>query len=485
MNKWTKLALAAILFLIYGAIALYSGWFEGSARRAEEKLESAVAANLNRYDIDDVDVKMEGQLAIVSGTAKSESEKDKIIRTVRSAEWSGGLISGGVTVIRADNLQVVELPDVPETPFVWTAEKDTDGSVLLAGMIPSEAAREALMSYARARFPQGVVDRMSVARNVPPGDWVSAAKVSLDTLSQLQDGRANANGDKFNVTGSAASREIARVAEENLRIMPKGFRGQPNISSPRPPGIESPYVWSAIMDGMRKPIILNGYVPDTETQLSIIEYAESIFKQRIVDRMVVARGVPSGDWHGSVKSTLTALASLQTGRVDARDLEFTVTGVAPTQQVADNARAKVSELAGDYLGAAELTVAPPPKVQAVDQCQALFDSALTGTTINFETSKAKISNDSFELLDRLGVAAKRCSAFNITIAGHTDSVGSEVLNQRLSERRAQAVVDYLIEGGVAAGQMSARGFGESNPIGDNSTSEGRAQNRRIEFTIEK
>jgi OOP family OmpA-OmpF porin len=67
------------------------------------------------------------------------------------------------------------------------------------------------------------------------------------------------------------------------------------------------------------------------------------------------------------------------------------------------------------------------------------------------------------------------------VTGHTDSVGSDAFNQRLSERRAQAVVAYLESKGVGAGRLRASGAGESQPIADNGTEEGRAKNRRVEL----
>ncbi|MDC8856111.1 OmpA family protein, partial [Shewanella algae] len=69
------------------------------------------------------------------------------------------------------------------------------------------------------------------------------------------------------------------------------------------------------------------------------------------------------------------------------------------------------------------------------------------------------------------------------VVGHTDSTGSEVYNQALSERRAQSVVNQLIDLGVAQGQLEWQGEGESHPIADNHTADGRAQNRRVEVVI--
>ncbi|MFP4154208.1 MAG: OmpA family protein [Halothiobacillaceae bacterium] len=72
----------------------------------------------------------------------------------------------------------------------------------------------------------------------------------------------------------------------------------------------------------------------------------------------------------------------------------------------------------------------------------------------------------------------------ITVVGHTDSIGTAEYNQGLSERRANTVRDYMIEKGVPAGKIEAYGKGEADPVADNSTREGRAQNRRVDVTTE-
>jgi outer membrane protein OmpA-like peptidoglycan-associated protein len=71
----------------------------------------------------------------------------------------------------------------------------------------------------------------------------------------------------------------------------------------------------------------------------------------------------------------------------------------------------------------------------------------------------------------------------VRVEGHTDSKGSDAYNIKLSQRRANAVRDYLIAHGVEADRLVAVGYGETRPVADNGTAEGRARNRRVEFTI--
>ncbi|MBT8253639.1 MAG: OmpA family protein [Flavobacteriaceae bacterium] len=106
-------------------------------------------------------------------------------------------------------------------------------------------------------------------------------------------------------------------------------------------------------------------------------------------------------------------------------------------------------------------------------------------TILFDTGKTTIKFESAEILSNIAGILKEYSYSKFNIDGHTDSVGSEATNQKLSEGRAQAVVDWLVENGISRDRLSARGFGESNPIMDNRTRDGRARNRRVEINLIK
>jgi outer membrane protein OmpA-like peptidoglycan-associated protein len=117
------------------------------------------------------------------------------------------------------------------------------------------------------------------------------------------------------------------------------------------------------------------------------------------------------------------------------------------------------------------------------QCAAQASSVMEGTQINFQTATATIEDGSVEVLERLTGIALACVGEGVTVevGGHTDNQGSDANNQALSEARAQAVVAFMAERGVPTDGLQAVGYGEGQPIADNGTAEGRAQNRRISF----
>lgn len=103
--------------------------------------------------------------------------------------------------------------------------------------------------------------------------------------------------------------------------------------------------------------------------------------------------------------------------------------------------------------------------------------------VNFTTGKATITADSFAVLDDVAQVLRDYPKIRVEIGGHTDNVGDEAANQRLSKARADAVFEYLLTKGIPANRMMTVGYGEMAPIDTNSTDAGRLANRRVEFKI--
>ena len=104
--------------------------------------------------------------------------------------------------------------------------------------------------------------------------------------------------------------------------------------------------------------------------------------------------------------------------------------------------------------------------------------------VQFETNSSDILEVSFELLDEVAdILDQNPKVTKVRIEGHTDSKGRKRSNKKLSQRRANSVRDYLVDKGIDEARFVAKGFGQSKPIADNDTDEGRAENRRVEFNI--
>ena len=105
--------------------------------------------------------------------------------------------------------------------------------------------------------------------------------------------------------------------------------------------------------------------------------------------------------------------------------------------------------------------------------------------VNFELNSAKLTASSVATLDGAAETLNKFTDINAEVAGHTDSTGADAYNMSLSDKRAKSVKDYLIGKGVSAARLSSKGFGETQPIADNSNKQGRAMNRRVVLNVIK
>jgi OOP family OmpA-OmpF porin len=130
-----------------------------------------------------------------------------------------------------------------------------------------------------------------------------------------------------------------------------------------------------------------------------------------------------------------------------------------------------------------VAVEPPPAPPQPPKEEVITLSDAGDVLFEFDKSNltAEAQSQLTGLLDRLNAA----DIVSVKVEGHTDSVGSDSYNQGLSERRAQSVVDFLTQHGVSQARLSSQGYGESRPVADNGTAEGRAQNRRVELHLNR
>jgi OOP family OmpA-OmpF porin len=120
----------------------------------------------------------------------------------------------------------------------------------------------------------------------------------------------------------------------------------------------------------------------------------------------------------------------------------------------------------------EATPMPAPTPDPV--CAGALDAEVL-----FATDSAELTEQGRAMLDRLAPCWR---GGRFEVGGHTDSSGVDAINQPLSERRARAVVDHLVSRGIDAAALTSKGYGASRPVADNATPEGRAKNRRVEFS---
>jgi outer membrane protein OmpA-like peptidoglycan-associated protein len=126
-------------------------------------------------------------------------------------------------------------------------------------------------------------------------------------------------------------------------------------------------------------------------------------------------------------------------------------------------------------------VAPPAPAPAYVAPVPAPPKKLVLEGVNFDFDKSAIRQEDLDNIDKDVASLESWGNVNIEVAGHTDSRGSDEYNTKLSQRRVDAVRDYLVSKGIAADRLFAKGYGESQPVADNATDEGRFKNRRVEL----
>jgi OmpA-OmpF porin, OOP family len=182
---------------------------------------------------------------------------------------------------------------------------------------------------------------------------------------------------------------------------------------------------------------------------------------------------------------------------DAHGRDVTLSGTTPSEGSGEAAVGLIEGLVGvlgvdsDYVQDAPAPPAPtapepvaePDPAAEIADCEARLTALTNSETVQFASSMASLSLASHGLLDRVAALLGECPGTVVEIAAHSDSSGNPGFNLALSQRRAESVSQYLTRAGVDASRMSAVGYGDTKPKVDNATPAGRAENRRVEFSL--
>ena len=455
-SKWWP---GVIPLVILWAIAAWT-----STEPLEADLAQRSTAALKEIVLDKSRIAVAGRDVTFAADAFSEDGRLSAVASVETVP--------GVRLVNDETRLVPEA-----TPFVWSAERDV-ARVTLGGSAPLPASKGRLMEASRANLGGvEVVDRMSLSRGAPPR-FDNVALLLLDQIGKLKDGKITLTDTKVNLSGMArelGGREAIAAALKNL---PEGYSVAANdIKAP-------PYIFQAYKDPVAVTLTLTGYVPDNNVHAALVAAAgRKFFSEKVVDNLKASVGAPNG-FANAVVPALGALSRLSTGTLVVSDREVKLSGDALYEAAANQIRAGLGkDFPQGFQFKPEISVKPAAAPVDATVCQQLFADLLGKARIRFETGKADIVADSAGLLDRLIETALRCPTVNIEISGHTDTDGEEATNQTLSEKRAQAVTDFMVRAGLPANRFLPVGYGSTQPIAGNDTDEGKAQNRRIDFVV--
>ncbi|MGI9524670.1 MAG: OmpA family protein [Hyphomicrobiaceae bacterium] len=399
------------------------------AKGAPDGWQSCVMAGLEGLlQLENGRVELSNRDLLLTGLTRNEDIGEKLPAQVRAA----------ANRACTDRVRLrVETP--PEPDLNWSAVL-TDGTLTLSGEVPNSAIQTELEKTAKRLLPKREHKFDLRVSPATTKKWQSVALTGLSLLSTLRTGTVTLNGQRLFLSGEATDTTAVTAIQEQLKAaIPKGYTAQSAVN-----------VKSAAM-----------------------LWAEREAKRSREEAEAEARSKAEAAKADQLKA----------------DAE---------RQAARDAREAAERAETERRIAAQRDVYEPPDSEAEQRrilrdqhaatarqraCQTAIDNAMREGTITFAPGSDRIEKGSLPTLDRLARLTGVCKDTQIEIAGHTDSVGTFERNLDLSERRARAVLRYLVEAGVPAQRLTARGYGESTPIVPNDTYRNRVRNRRIEFRV--
>jgi OOP family OmpA-OmpF porin len=456
---------------------------------------------------------------------------------VRDAQWTfSGIAETDAKAEHArKELQALTLPHkvspqistrepVPVSPYVTTATFST-GRLALAGHAPATDDREAITDLARRRFPGAQIEAALLIASGQPAAWRKCIEAGLDALVQIGNGTVRLTDRRLEVAGRTQSSTLAKALPDTVRSS-AGSDCDADVNIALDPLPEPKLRWSASYD--RDVLELDGEVAGAAAKTELLRVAGGHFSSaRIVDR-TTSVGEASEAWIATAREALGMLARLQRGKAELVNQELSISGdagddsvmqairdalarrlpsgyggrdtvalrpdptPAPVQTGSSQSQSGQSQSGQSQSGSGQSTasIETKPAIEAVQQrkaeanaCQDALQSVAKAGTIQFGRADAQLDPTSYPTLERLADVAGQCPNVRFEVAGHADGDGMPHRNQRLSERRAQAVLDYLAKSGVPTVRMSAVGYGTARPLVPNTTAENKAKNRRIDFVV--
>jgi len=379
-------------------------------------------------------------------------------------------------------------------PFTLRFLVDENGGRFDACSVRDESGGERIISAAVEAGLKGR-EPCRIGFGAPSPEWTDAVVAGIAAVERFGAGSVTFSDIQVSLVAPAEIEQalFERVVGELDTALPDVFlltavRSDPKALAgvgERESGMSPEFLATVSPEGT---LLMRGRTTDGNLRDTIEGLARALFPG--VDVRATLRldqGLPHG-WSKRVFAGLESLSLLVDGTLVVQPESVDIRGISHDPDASD----EISRILSAALGAAETLaievnyVGPEdtkPAVPSPEECVTGIGAILDSQQIGFEPGSAEIGQGSFPVIDRIAEVMESCSEIRMEIAGHTDSQGREEMNLRLSQWRAESVLNALQVRRVLTGNLIPVGYGETRPIADNDTREGREENRRIEFTL--
>lgn len=467
-------------------------------------IDAVSAVESGQFDIVDNDVSFsEGEIAVRATEPRDDAvdgqkgESDETATIAASDEESGAV---------ADDGDVDTSPLTTRTgPYVLTVYKTDDGQIGLEGVAPNDAVRDGLLAALKDDFSIDEIKAdVDLAEGVPGDDWQDFVVDRAGALKAVKSGSLIFEDYDSHLIGVVETPEDIAITRTRLAAIDSAMTTELNPVDPRPAAALE------LVVSPDKGVKLWGKLPNDLTEEEVVEtlglrdYEGGLSEDGRGDADRWRRdltlignnlhqfdhvGVKLAEDQSRVEGKLHAKANIDQVRENLKQIsdgdQPAVLDISVTELVYDDGAERKNPLTGKLeiydrgYWLPVVTFSP-----GLDECRDQTSRILASDKITFLRGGRLLNARGQEILDELASVAIKCledGDLTLEIGGHTDSRGAAEMNQELSQARADIVMDSLIERGVDPAAMVATGYGPAFPIADNSTDEGRAQNRRITF----
>jgi len=421
-------------------------------------------------------VSVEAGRVTITAITDSAEEKARLERDLRRASPPGLLVSMDVAAPR---------PVI--TPFTLRLVIDETGTRFDACSADTDDSRDQILAAARAAGMTGA-GRCTVGMGVPSPNWGRAVTQAIAALSELGAGSVTFSDADVTLVAAegTAQTDFDRVVGDLENRLPAVFALYAKLPETVDPDQGPPeFVATLSPEGL---VQLRGRLPDENLRNVADSYARAAFGSdnvytgaRLVDDLPAT-------WPVRVLTGLEALAQLSNGAVTVTPDMLVVSGNTGDPE----ASTRIASLLAKELGETatfdirvtyQEKLDPIASIPTPEECVAEITAIVASAKIIFEPGSATIDAGTLGTMDDIAEVLKMCDDIPLEIQGHTDSQGREEMNLDLSQARAQSVLNELRARRVLTGSYVANGYGETDPVADNETEEGREANRRIEFRL--
>lgn len=374
------------------------------------------------------------------------------------------------------------------TPFTLRFLIDDSGARFDACSADTDDSRNEILRAANRAGAEGKLD-CTIGLGVPSRHWAQATSTAIGKLRELGSGSVTfTNADVMLVGVEGTDQAVFdRVAGELEAALPEVFALTailPKAPEAREGGVPE-FTATLSPEGS---VQLRGRFGTEISRQTADSFARARFGSTAVYMAArVDESLPN-DWAVRTLAALQALSMLANGSVKVTEENVSIQGQTGLQDASTEIAALMAtklgenttfDIAVEYVKKFDPTLGLPTP----DECETGIIEIIGDRKLSFEPGSATLGASAKDILDDLAEYLRKCGEIPLEIGGHTDNEGRESMNQQLSQDRAQAVLEALRTRRVPTLNYSVRGYGESTPIADNGTAEGREANRRIAFTL--